>query len=628
MIVEKLELCNFMGYEGSHSITFPKAGILLGKNGTGKTTVLNAVRYALTGDKPQGDIINSNADSCSVTLTLKNGDDCLIVTREENRDKANNCYMAGKKVSQKALNEWIENFIHLPADKISIISSAEVAAALSGADMSRFLLSYIPQKTSRDDVIKMLGSDVTEGEKKIITESLPEEVSIDSLDEFDFFLRDTRKPLKKQVSFEKEMADLKIPDRPAETKEEISKQLEDLKKTDTSYAVYLLKVSAYEKAEASIKIAEQKKADLKKQIDSISADEPDMNVKASIQKEFSDIQSTENNNKVAFSSMKEGRQQLAETLDALNKPICPISPLITCHENKTVAKSEIEASIRKMDEGMEALKAEVLKADARKKELVASAQKWQDNKNLWDKKASLMTELKALEEAPSALPEKPEKMEKPNTTTEEARLKGLLNAIELNDQREKDLEALKTDSEYLADIEALIKAVSDKGVIRGSIVKSFLKVFEEECNAKCKGTVYAFRFIYDKGVVPEMRNSHGVYLRYTELSGGEKAFFMYVIIALLNSLTGARILLLDELSVMDSDVFAQFLEMIKAHEDDFDTVILSAVDHPDTIKAAEDSGIAVITVEEGKGTGSGEGDDADSFMSIPSGAEDEEMFVI
>ena len=60
MQIMKLELNNFKGYEGKRTFTFPKLGILLGKNGTGKTSVMDAIRYALTGDKGDGAIINNN----------------------------------------------------------------------------------------------------------------------------------------------------------------------------------------------------------------------------------------------------------------------------------------------------------------------------------------------------------------------------------------------------------------------------------------------------------------------------------------------------------------------------------------------------------------------------------------
>ena len=93
----------------------------------------------------------------------------------------------------------------------------------------------------------------------------------------------------------------------------------------------------------------------------------------------------------------------------------------------------------------------------------------------------------------------------------------------------------------------------------------------------------SFKFESDNGVVVYMDNGKGSMLPYESLSTGEKAYFMFVIMDMLNQLSGVNILLLDELSVIDSSVFEKFVSTVLEHKDDYDHIIMSAVNHIDTV---------------------------------------------
>ena len=64
MKIKEIRLVNFGCFGGAHAFSLPRLSALIGKNGTGKTTILNAIRFCLTGAEPDGDII-SNGSSFS-----------------------------------------------------------------------------------------------------------------------------------------------------------------------------------------------------------------------------------------------------------------------------------------------------------------------------------------------------------------------------------------------------------------------------------------------------------------------------------------------------------------------------------------------------------------------------------
>lgn len=595
MQIMKLELNNFKGYEGKRTFTFPKLGILLGKNGTGKTSVMDAIRYALTGDKGDGDIINKNEQSASVSLTLKNDKgDVIVVKRVEDRNKANSVYLCGKKVTQKNLTGWIEGFAGIPLDRIKVISSQDVLSALSPADFGKFVLSYIPTTVTPDDVVGFLPA-ATAGEEAILRDGLPASVDIASLDELETNLKDERKSLKKEIA-RKETLVSTLPEKPAESKADVTAQLKALREADKAYAVYLSQMDNYNRAVTAADVQKKHIDELNKQIAAIKCSTPDEAVKQSIKDEFASEKEHYDTDRNAYSVQAANRDTLKKELERLStQGVCPLSKRVHCHEDMTPVKKELSDMISATEQSMTLLCRSINKAAERMKELQDKAAAWQSNKNAWDKAEKLRTELNALMSAVSVLPEKPAEVKKSDTTAEENRLNGLLKQIEGAEQKAALATEIVNDKVHLTDVDAVVKALSDKGVIRENFVKKFLGAFESEANSKCDGTPYEFRFTFDKGVVPEMKNSHGTFLRADELSGGEKAFFLFVILSVLNSLTGAKILMLDELSVMDNDVFASFLGLLKSHEADFDTVILSAVDHPDTVELIEKSGIEQIT---------------------------------
>ncbi|MHA1318172.1 MAG: AAA family ATPase [Candidatus Heimdallarchaeaceae archaeon] len=78
MIIESIQLKNFISHENT-SISFPLGvSIIVGPNGAGKSAIMDAIYYALLGDKVRGDsvddLIRRGTNQASVLLTFKAGD--------------------------------------------------------------------------------------------------------------------------------------------------------------------------------------------------------------------------------------------------------------------------------------------------------------------------------------------------------------------------------------------------------------------------------------------------------------------------------------------------------------------------------------------------------------------------
>ena len=71
MKIKKLQIMNFEGFDKTfeYEFTEPLNALCL-RNGAGKTSFLNALRYAITGIKPSGNSINGNSTQMAVGLTF------------------------------------------------------------------------------------------------------------------------------------------------------------------------------------------------------------------------------------------------------------------------------------------------------------------------------------------------------------------------------------------------------------------------------------------------------------------------------------------------------------------------------------------------------------------------------
>lgn len=71
-------------------------------------------------------------------------------------------------------------------------------------------------------------------------------------------------------------------------------------------------------------------------------------------------------------------------------------------------------------------------------------------------------------------------------------------------------------------------------------------------------------------------------------SGGEKALAIFLLLDVFNSITGVNLIFFDEVEVLDNEVFKKLLLLIREQMSDYDHIIITGVDHKDTISAVKD----------------------------------------
>lgn len=602
MKIDNLTLVNFGGLQGRHEIDMPHLAALVGKNGMGKTTVLNGLRYALTGAEPEGDIINKACDACAVHLTMTDPVDGAVFTfsRIKDRSKPLKCQINGKATTKASLNTKIADVIGIPTDRISILSSSDVIAAMKPQEFASFILEYIPERLKADEIVAMIPG-ITPGLAAIVRSGLPEDnIEMGMLDTLDASVRESRKNLRASIDAQKLLLSSKPSENPyAGKEEEIRASIEQFSKGKAAYDVYLEKMNAYKRSVEAVNRHKAMMADLRKQIEASTAVKPDPLLVEKADREVAARRETVQNTRIGISGVSAGLAQLRVSLENLSNPICPLSEKIRCTQDKSAAKAELEESITASEEGLKAMKEELAKAEAA---LAAAEEKragFQKQETEYMKKISLKREYSNMEKAAPVPVPAPDPVEVPDEAVIDTLTKQL-KVIESYNEGKKLAASIEALESQYKDYDAMVKALAEKGPVRTGVLAKYLGVFEDTCNERAHKVrpEINFRFEADGGVVVLMDNGKGAYLPYSALSGGEKAFMLFILMDMLNALSGSRILFLDELSVIDTKCFDALLDIIMAYEADYDHILIAAVDHPDTVASVKSHGIPFLGIGE------------------------------
>ena len=148
-------------------------------------------------------------------------------------------------------------------------------------------------------------------------------------------------------------------------------------------------------------------------------------------------------------------------------------------------------------------------------------------------------------------------------------------------------------------IESLHTAFSPKGEVKEGITRLYLDEFSGPCNEKA-GKLFSgmnIRFVSEGGVSVQVDpKGTGQFVSFRSLSGGEKAAVAFLLMLMFASISGAGILILDELSILDESVLDALLTILKEHEDEYDMAVLACVEHADTQELLKKNGIGIMKI--------------------------------
>ena len=595
----KLDVSDFRGLRGTHSYEFKKLNAIIAPNGSGKSSVLDALRFALAGIEPDGEMINNASDRCAVRVTLPSGNN---YTRMRYRTRSAKYFCGEKTTTLAKMNEGLQKeFGGIPIGNAKLIASGELLAAISSKQFGELVLSYMPETMTVDDILEALSSK-TEYVEKTVRDNLPDgEFSIDAISAFHSTCVERRRVLKAKI---KEMevllhsySGVVTPDADADT---ILKRTEELRKKRDKQLIAIQKSEEYSRAMQAVENFRRTVQRMEQEIAAINCPPHTEDERRSAALTMEAHRATVTASFSALKSAENNIAALTKAVENINRPVCPLSDKLVCTTDKTKVVGEMTNALMAAKKEYEFQKAQL--ETARKKVQEAEGLLRTIDRDLAEAKRreTLRAQLDNLMRSQPQLPPAPEKAQDITALDAEIeRCRQMLYSIGMNSRMENVRKRCGEFCSMLEGYEYLANAFSPNGEVKRSIIEMYLREFETPCNEKA-GKIFGsmrLKFAAEDGVTIYCDpDSSGRYITFQSLSAGEKAAVTFLLATTLASLSGFRIVIMDELSVLDSSTFEKLLSAAEGAADEYDMAVFACADHDDARRVITSHGTNMVSV--------------------------------
>ena len=574
MKIAKIIINNFRGIT-TETLLPDKINVLLGHCGTGKSSTMDAIKWGLTGKITKEDI---RYDSPEASIKIIFDDETSIMRTQS--AKATN-YVNEKVATEKATNEFLENKFGCSISSIEAMCGASFFKSLSKKDLKSFIIDILPIKASFSKIVE-LSDDLDEEKISFIKEYLEDEVSLADIDAAYKTVFDGRK-VKKQVLKNLQKKSKFTKELPGVTKEELLKRQGEIALIEAKVNDYKKNLERYNKSLKTRENAEKQLADMKNRLhqykDIKQPVEADLQLAIKEKQLFIDAIANANN---TIAIMKANVELMQRTLDSLDKPVCPISERIVCTADKSGLREElislVETNNKELANGYNFIVRCNEQVDKRD-EIINS---YNNQLIAWNNKINLENTINAF-----ALPEVLDKPEEVNGDFAEEKLQ-IQNMLNVWYEKDASDQAAKNIEETLHKVnlyDFAVKFFSANGIkskLLEKAVDPLQKMIDEKTQSLRKGFKISLMTEEEFDITISPRTGEVVPLN--KISAGEFIVTAYILMSVVSQITGVSILMMDNLDNLDSDAARQLMLLLDADEN-FNTIILASVDHPDIIDA-------------------------------------------
>lgn len=620
MKINSIEIKNFKGIEDMKHPFDKTVTVLSGPVGAGKTSFIQALRFALTNETPLNPIKNG-ALASNVRIECE-GD--IVVEREIARPNKKYTKVMGRKTGTAASESFLEESTNVSNEIMKIATSSEVLAAMKPSQFGAIFLNESVEKKTLEDLIKIL-AECSLKEKKAIMAGFEDEeedgkLPPDVLSEIKSLFREKtfnleainkayeeaksvrrERNARYKVSASRSKGFLEIV-KPEYSEKELQKKYEEIVGVEKNVEAYKTQRSTYEKAVENKKEWDRRISELDLAIAMNHATEPDKAEYEALMEQKKKANEDVVSQSRVYQTLSDNQKWFKRTLDQLDKPVCPISEKLMCMTDKTSLQSELESEIGKIELSMAVVNDKINMAKERVREVEGKISDYNKNKENFTKKETLIKERAKLLAKPVLIPEEPEKIHlKKSYSVEKAQIMEKMEDLREYKSAEveyKETQKLKRQCQ-ISDF--IVKSLDPKGPVIKEFIETFIECLEDACNERAEmlKTGFELKLVPEDGLKVLFKTSpEKEFLPYTSLSAGERIFASLILTDLVNSFYDSRILILDDTDHLDAKSFRMLIDFVK--NDDiselYDNIIISCVEHDDMLDVVEDYDIDLLKI--------------------------------
>lgn len=591
--ITTISIRNFKGIEDLQ-LNAKKLNAIIGKCGSGKSSLLDAIRFALTG-KAGKEVIRKGCREASVVLRFSDNSTIERIRRtSENISKCN-----GKSSTKRSLDEFLTARNMNPC-WIESLCSVDWFAGLSSKDLNNFFMTILPLRAKAETVVELvaqLDKDLTEKKEKYLMEEILKKQEIFSFNDLanGYNIAYTvRQELKKKYNemlprctFNETV--------PAKTREDIEKELNNISQVEAAEKEYSKRLKEYASSKKQHDLAIKRLDEMKKELDTYSScKKPKEETKTQAEADRKLFQVHIKRTNEYIGTINSTLDLLKRTLDNLDKPICPISEKLICTTDKSQLKEELLSLIQKNENALASNKEFLAKCEdqVRKRDDIIS--NYQKEVYRYEQKTTLENNISKFI-VPEILPE-PQKVEKAHLEAKKKELLDLLSILsryEKVQQNKKELAKIK-DKYDLAQF--AVKVLDSKIGIPALILQRTLRFFEKKCNEKASLLREGFQihFLSDNGITIQVSPGKGKpFVDMKEVSTGEFVCVAYILMTMIGEATKCHLFLIDNLDRLDTEYLNALLSLLE-EDKKIEQVFLGGVDHADVEQTLNDKSFQII----------------------------------
>lgn len=591
--ITTISIRNFKGIEDLQ-LNAKKLNAIIGKCGSGKSSLLDAIRFALTG-KAGKEVIRKGCREASVVLRFSDNSTIERIRRtSENISKCN-----GKSSTKRSLDEFLTARNMNPC-WIESLCSVDWFAGLSSKDLNNFFMTILPLRAKAETVVELvaqLDKDLTEKKEKYLMEEILKKQEIFSFNDLANGYNTAytvRQELKRKYNemlprctFNETV--------PAKTREDIEKELNNISQVEAAEKEYSKRLKEYASSKKQHDLAIKRLDEMKKELDTYSScKKPKEETKTQAEADRKLFQVHIKRTNEYIGTINSTLDLLKRTLDNLDKPICPISEKLICTTDKSQLKEELLSLIQKNENALASNKEFLAKCEdqVRKRDDIIS--NYQKEVYRYEQKTTLENNISKFI-VPEILPE-PQKVEKTHLEAKKKELLDLLSILsryEKVQQNKKELAKIK-DKYDLAQF--AVKVLDSKIGIPALILQRTLRFFEKKCNEKASLLREGFQihFLSDNGITIQVSPGKGKpFVDMKEVSTGEFVCVAYILMTMIGEATKCHLFLIDNLDRLDTEYLNALLSLLE-EDKKIEQVFLGGVDHADVEQTLNDKSFQII----------------------------------
>lgn len=579
MVIEQISISNYKGIK--NLVLQPKKlTAIVGKIGCGKSSILEAIRFGVTGvaDTPQknAEIVMKVLGGKEISRKIVSGNKSVKLER--------------RKTTQENVKKFLELNAGLNMECSKVTTSAKLLANMNSGSLCEFLINsgLIPLSMTFSNMVALCGIDPLVA--KALSEYLPQTAPF-SLTDVETAYRevyDSRTALNREISIMNAQAHFDG-EKPSRTASSIDHELSEILGAEERQHTYELLKEKYEKDIQNQKRIRREIQDIESQIKTMRVSEPDASEKQRLQEEQASLQSQTKALIQTIAALSNAIAVETKALQDLSSPVCPLSQKLECRTDKTSVRADIEKSLAELQaeqtkakEQKESLESRQDKIAAELAEMDRQTEAFLQLKSLYNTRKALMDSMPVISEPPVP----PENIE--NLAAKKSALQAEKNRADAYTRSVMAKRRLADLQRKLGTLEKMLVVLSPKSGLREKIIANVLAPLEKHCNELASKLRLGFELSIQvkNGVTILCKpKASADFVSLTDVSTGEQTLAIFLILDMLNQLSGLGLLMMDNLDALDAEALDELMAVLTLQEvlDRYDHIFISMVSHDDSI---------------------------------------------